>query len=67
MNQPEILEHIIDSLNEAMLDDARWPDASALIDEAFGAKGSVLTLADARSKLDFVQNEEGSRDIAAVL
>ena len=50
MNQPEILEHIIDSLNEAMLDDARWPDASALIDEAFGAKGSVLTLADARSK-----------------
>ena len=25
------------------LDDARWPETSALIDEVFGAKGSVLT------------------------
>ena len=34
---------IVDSLNEATLDDARWPETSALIDEACGAKGSMLT------------------------
>lgn len=37
------LRRIVDLLNEAVLDDARWPAASALIDEACGAKGSVLT------------------------
>ena len=36
----------MDSLNEAMLDDARWPETSALIDEVCGAKGSVLTFGD---------------------
>ena len=33
----------MDSLHEAMLDDARWPETSALIDEACGAGGSMLT------------------------
>ena len=36
---------IVESLNEAMLHDARWPETSALIDEACGAKGSILTFA----------------------
>ena len=43
MNRQDAFERVVASLNEAMLDDARWPETSALIDEAFGAKGSVLT------------------------
>ena len=43
MRQQGTFRRIVDSLNEAMLDDAGWPDASALIDEACGAKGSILT------------------------
>ena len=50
MNRREAFESIVDSLNEAMLDDARWPEASALIDEAFRAKGSVLVFGDERPK-----------------
>ena len=34
----------MDLLHEAMLDDARWPETSALIDEACGASGSILAV-----------------------
>ena len=50
MKQHATFERIVDSLNEAMLDDARWPETSALIDEAFGAKGNVLTFGEGTSK-----------------
>ena len=43
MNERDGFEGIVDSLNEAMLDDASWPGTSALIDEAFRTKGNVLT------------------------
>ena len=43
MSQRDEFDRIMDSLNGAMLDDAGWPGASALIDEAIGAKGSILT------------------------
>ena len=33
-------------LHEAMLDDSRWPAATALIDEEIGARGSLLVCAD---------------------
>lgn len=46
MDPRDQFERIVDSLNEAMLDDARWPAASALIDEAVGAKGSILTFGE---------------------
>ena len=46
MNQQDAFERIVDALNEAMLDDARWPQTSALIDEAVGAKGHILTFGD---------------------
>ncbi|MXW03111.1 MAG: hypothetical protein F4X59_11975 [Holophagales bacterium] len=35
-------ERAVGALNEAMLDDARWAHASSLIDEACGARGSLL-------------------------
>ena len=50
MNQRDEFERIVDSLNQAMLDDARWPGTSALIDEAFGAKGSILMYGEEISK-----------------
>ena len=46
MNQQDPYTRIVKLLNEAMLDDACWPEVSALIDEAFGAKGNILTFAD---------------------
>ena len=49
MNEHDAYRRIVDSLNEAMLDDARWPGASALIDEACGARGSILTFGEERS------------------
>ena len=42
MNRSETFEGIVALLNEAMLDDTRWPAASALIDAACGTKGNTL-------------------------
>lgn len=42
MTQLETFGRIVALLNEAMLDDTRWPEASALIDEACGTKGNTL-------------------------
>ena len=46
-------ERILAALHEAALDPARWPGASALIDEALGTHGSTLALGDGESKEDF--------------
>ena len=43
MNQQDVYDHLVTSLNEAALDDARWSETSALIDMACAAKGSILT------------------------
>lgn len=43
MTRLDAFEHMVALLNEAMLDDNRWPEASALIDEICGTKGSTLT------------------------
>ena len=50
MNEQESFEAIVDSLHEAMLDEARWAETSALIDEAVGAKGSILTFGEEPSR-----------------
>ena len=42
MNRHDAFYRVIASLNEAMLDDARWPAASALVDEVCGSKGNIL-------------------------
>ena len=46
MKHEDRLQRILVLLNESMLDDGRWPQTSALIDEAIGARGSALTFAD---------------------
>ena len=46
MTQQDALEQIVASLNEAMLDDTRWPGTSALVDKACGAKCNALVLGD---------------------
>ena len=45
MTPHDAFDRIVDSLNEAMLTEARWVEASALIDEACGARGSILLVA----------------------
>lgn len=42
MNRHDHFHRVIAALNEAMLDDARWPAASALVDEVCGSKGNIL-------------------------
>lgn len=46
MSGPNVLEGAIGALNKAMLDDAQWPWASSVIDEAIGSKGSMLTFGE---------------------
>ena len=43
MSQRDEFDRILNSLDGAALDDARFPSTSALIDEAIGAKGGMLT------------------------
>ena len=42
MNQQDLFEGILAALHAGVLDDARWPAVSALIDEACGSKGNML-------------------------
>ena len=42
MTQRDAFRRAVTALNEAMLDDARWPETSGLIDEAFEVTGNIL-------------------------
>ena len=46
MSDADVLERVVAALHEAMLDDARWPETSRLIDEAVGARGGTVTFGD---------------------
>ena len=46
MSDRDVFERILASLYDAMLDDARWPAASALIDEACGVAGNALLVGE---------------------
>ena len=46
MNRDDAFEHILASLYEAALDDAHWPAASALIEEAVSVGGSTLSVGE---------------------
>ena len=46
MGEQDTFERIMASLHEAMLDDARWPETSALIDEACGLTGNHLMVGE---------------------
>ena len=46
-------ERILAALHEAALDPARWPSASALIDEALGTHGNSLACGDGESDEDY--------------
>ena len=46
MSRRDAFDRILQSLHAAAFDDERWPAASGLIDEAIGAHGSFLAVAD---------------------
>ena len=46
MSDQDAFERIVASLYDAMLDDARWPATSALIDEACGLTGNTLAIGE---------------------
>ncbi len=51
MSDRDAFERVLASLYGAMLDDARWPATSALIDEACGLTGSTLMVGEGPSDL----------------
>ena len=46
MSDQDAFDRILTALYDAMLDDARWPATSALIDEACGAQGNALAIGE---------------------
>ncbi len=46
MNPDDAFERILESLYEAALDDAAWPAATALLEEAVGADGNTLIVGE---------------------
>ena len=50
MSEAEAFERILASLHAAALDPARWPGASALIDEALGTHGNTLACGGGESE-----------------
>lgn len=52
MSDRPALQPILASLHDAVLDDARWPACSALIDKACRTKGNILTFARGQSPED---------------
>ena len=59
MSQREAFERVVASLQEAALDDAPWPAASALIDDACGASGNSIIVSrgnDDNARILFVMS-----------
>ena len=52
MSKGGAFERILASLHEVALDDDHWSSASALIEEALGARGSSMTFGDGSSEED---------------
>ena len=52
MNRQESFDRILQSLHAAAFGDARWPAASALIDESIGVNGTFLVVADGATRND---------------
>ena len=46
MNPDDAFERCLEALYEAALDDARWPAATALVEEAVGTGGNALTVGE---------------------
>ena len=52
MSQQDAFDRIVAALHDAALDDAQWPAASALIDDACRMKGNMLVHGDGDSSQD---------------
>ena len=52
MSERDAFDRILVSLHEATLDDAHWLPTAALIDDACGTKGNMLTLAEVHTQDD---------------
>ncbi len=57
MNPDEAFARCVGLLHEAGLDDARWPAASAMIEEASGAVGNFLVVGEGSdyARIDFAR------------
>ena len=55
MNLDDAFERCLALLHEAALDDARWPAASALVDEACGAVGNILVVSERSGDIHYAR------------
>jgi len=53
VSERDAFERILAALHEAALDPARWPSASALIDETLGTHGNTLACGDGEAEEDY--------------
>ena len=53
MSQEDPYRRALAAVHEAMLDDAHWPLAAALIDSACGMRGNALVVAEGRLQADY--------------
>ena len=51
-NTQDAFQRIVELLNEAMLDDARWPEVAATMNQAVGSTSNALTFGDESPKGD---------------
>ncbi len=58
MGDRDALESILAALHEAMLDDSRWPDVSALMDDACGITGNDFWSGKARPTTSGLSSSE---------
>ena len=42
MSEEVLFDRVVSSLNDAMLDDTHWPQASALVDQVCASKGNII-------------------------
>ena len=62
MNPRDAIDGVLESLRQAMLDDARWPAATARIDEACGLVGNALAVGATSGHDEHVSHMGGMAD-----
>ena len=72
MSRQDLYDKFLASLHDAMLDDAKWPEASAHVDELCESKGNILVSGEGGERNDlkvyFKQlTDQGASEVAAVV
>ena len=67
VNADDAFERIVGLLYEAALDDALWPAAATLFEEAIGASGSILAVSEGSGDAPAPHRRAGRRYIQPIV